>query len=66
MSDVKIEKGIEVNTDIKLGCDCEKLFETLKRCKKITFIQQPDGVFRTKTTIIAENCETGSYQKNLQ
>ena len=60
MSDIKIEKGIEVNANVKLGCDSEKLLETLKKCKKIAIITQPDGVFRTKTTIIAENCETGS------
>lgn len=59
MRDINVERGVEVNADVTLGCDGEKLLETLKRCKKITVIRQPDGMLRTKTTIVAEDCATG-------
>jgi hypothetical protein len=53
---VEIKKRIEANVDVNVNCS-ERLSETLHRCKKITIIEQPEGLIRKKITIIGEDCQ---------
>lgn len=56
MSDIKIEKVIEVNPNIKIGCvDIDKVIESItKNCENVEVVKE--GILNTKITIKGHGC----------